>query len=120
MSIIRFEKVVKHIEDKYVFNLADIAVGIKGVYFIGSDRDDKSDFDLMIDRFTSHNKYEFKNTLSYIIKNSYLSDSIASKYGCSTIDDEHQYLEIEVTTSEFGKYKLIVVVKTDIEEDAIK
>ena len=120
MSIVRFEKVVKHVEDKYVFNLVDIAIGIKDVYFIGSDRDDKSDFDLMIDRLTSHNEYELKNTLSHIIRNSYLSDSIASKYGCSTIDNDHQSLEIEVTTSEFGRNRLIVIVKTDIKEDTTK
>ena len=117
MSIIRFESVVKHITDTYEFNLTDLAVSINDVFFIRDNDDDKSDFKLMMSRFTNHNQYEFKRLLAYIINEFYQNDkNIQCNYGCSVIESDHQTMKLQVRSNTFGRYILIVTVESETTE----
>ena len=122
MSITRFESIVKRAIDTYEFNLTDLAVSINDVFFISDNDDDKSDFNLMMSRFTNHNQNEFKRLLAYIINEFYQNAGFIqdNNYGCSVIESDHQTVDLQVKSNNFGvyfgKYVLIVTVESETTE----
>ncbi len=121
MSMTRFESIVKHTIDTYEFNLTDLAVSINDVFFISDNDDDKGDFKLMMSRLTNHNRNEFKRLLAYIINEFYQNEeNIQCNYGCSVIESDHQTMELQVRSDNFGvyfgKYVLIVTVESETTE----
>ena len=113
MSIIRYETVIKTVEDIYQFKLSNIALSTRSVYLIDGSDDDTSDFNLMWDKLNKENKEYFKRSMASI-QSMYYKD-ISPEGFCVCNEDQSLELKVEYY-DRFSPLGFKVTVRTTITE----